>query len=803
MKLMDWIERKPLRVGFGQAGGGNTAFSIERDASTVSLVTQSGIGTDIPPANGFDAGLMSASDKTKLDGLSNTTVAVDPSNFESRAQVVATSVDPGVLFIRTAGYSQRGDGGSALYVRVDTEPTHNMKIQSADGAHWEFIPENGVVNEKQAGGVGDGIADDTKAIQAAIDFAIYERPPFNSAQPVDVLILGPRCLISDTIHIGYGETIHGCNVRGIGRKRRGEIIYVGTALVATFTDRPIVNFQGIRGGILRDIWLEGALDFSGFDPTSFDTSLETTWDALGGNGRYNPYAAITIDAFSGNRPVASYPDANYPAFLGPQTQYNKTFSSDILIDNVGGRRVNTAVVVQPSDFDANGDFVKIVNCNFEDCKYGISVGNGQSRNVEVRNLIGANMFVTLTNNAHGRRIGRFGGPIANVSLGGFIGRVFRFGSTTQLGTTLFSTLYVEGLDRIGDFTGDTASEGCLTFESCLFSFMHNTTRGVPASIMGESNSSSFLFRGCRFVNAPSVYSFKLPRVYMEQCSSSVLERIGGTVPLHEAFAHNATSGGMVLDPLNLRPQQIRFSRANLETGAMGDDLGPDEGFYQTTNRSSGIPLAIWEFSRVSEQYSEPSRKRINYFERTRGAHFSSVVLEGRTLTLVFNTLTDHEAMRLGVLPGDVIRDRTTGMIFFIRSRIADTVIAEAQNNYRDDGTGAFITIEPFDPNSGGLQFINSRYYTTSFLTLGDFQLGSNVATNAARNDGFATFLNADIAVGDYLFADQDPDRVFSAGEAEVTAIDTAANTITFAGNARNSASRKQLTQWIRQAPPNS
>ena len=677
-----------------------------------------------------------------------------------------------------------------------------MKIQSADGAHWEFIPENGVINEKQAGGVGDGIADDTQAIQAAIDFAIYERPPFNSAQPVDVLILGPRCLITDTIHIGYGETIHGCNVRGIGRKRRGEIIYVGTALISAFTDRPIVNFQGIRGGILRDIWLEGALDYSGFNPHGYEATLESTWDTLGGGGRYNPYAAITIDAFSGNRPVASYPDANYPAFLGSQAQYNKTFSSDILIDNVGVRRVNTAVAVQPSDFDSNGDFVKIVNCNFEDCKYGISIGNGQSRNVEIRNLVGANMFVTFTNNAHGRQIGRFGGPIVNVSLGGIIGRIFRFGSTTQLGTTLFTTLYVEGLDRIGDFTGDTASEGNLTFDSCLFSFRHNDLRGVPASVMGQSNSSSFVFKGCRFVNAPSVYSFKLPRVYMEQCSSSVSNRTGGPVPLYEAFAHNATSGGVIFDPLNLRPQQIRFSRADLVTGAMGDDLGPDEVFYQTTTRDSCIPLAIWEYSRLSERYALPSRKRFNYYERTRGVHFSSVDLAGKTLTLVFNSLTDNEAMRLGALPGDIIRDKTTGMVFFIRSRVADTVIAEAQNNYRDDGTGTFVTLEPFDPNSGGLQFLNSRYYTPSFLTLGDFQLGSNVATNAARNDGFANYLNTDVAIGDYLFADQDPDRVMSNGEAEVVAIDTAAKTITFAGNARNTVSRKQLDQWIRQAPPN-
>ena len=259
----------------------------------------------------------------------------------------------------------------------------------------------------------------------------------------------------------------------------------------------------------------------------------------------------------------------------------------------------------------------------------------------------------------------------------------------------------------------------------------------------------------------------------------------------------------MLDPLNLRPQQVRFSRADLDTGTLNDDIGPDEAFFQDTGRDTCIPLAVWEFSRQSERYSLPTRKRLNYYERSRGVHFSSVDLSGKTLTLEFNSLSDHEAMRLGVLPGDVVRDKTTGMIFFIRSRVGTTVIAEAQNNYRDDGTGAFVTLETFDPLSGGLQFINSRMYTPSYLTLADFTDGSNVATSAASNDGFSAYLDTDVQVGDYLFVDQDADRVMANGESEVVAIDTANDTITFAGNARATVARKQLSQWIRQAPPNS
>lgn len=184
-------------------------------------------------------------------------------------------------------------------------------------------------------------------------------------------------------------------------------------------------------------------------------------------------------------------------------------------------------------------------------------------------------------------------------------------------------------------------------------------------------------------------------------------------------------------------------------------------------------------------------------------HFSSVSLSDRTLTLVFNSLADERAMRLGVEPGDVIRDVNTGMVFFIRSRTGTTVTAEAQNNYISDGAGGFNTIEPFVTTSGNLEFICTRYFAPSFTTLADFSAGSNTATAVGRFDGSASHLDADIEVGDFFFADQDPSFIFANGEGKVTAIDTSARTITFAGNARNGAVAKEMPLWIRTPPPNS
>lgn len=533
MKLTEWLAREPARVGFGRRGGG-----------TFSDPEFGGQETLPPPPS-----------------------PVSPPDFESRAAVQTSDVDIEVGFVRTAGYLLANDGGGGLYARVQTEPGHNLKIQSADGAFWELVAEGAIVTEKQAGGVGDGVADDTQAIQSAIDYALYNAQSSSSAQPVEVVIIGPLCRTTDTIHMGYGETFHGVIVRGTGMKRRAESTNVGTAIIADFTDRPIINIQGARISELSDIWLEGAIPqpsgfFDGLNPT-----VESNWDALGGNGRYNPYAAISIDGYGGTRPAQSYPDATYPTFLQPIAQYGKVTSSDVLISRVGVRHVNTAIAVQPADVDSNGDFVKVRDCNLDNSKYGISVGNSQSRNVELRNITSARLFVFMTNTVHGRQVGRFGGPIENCSIGGFLGSIFQFNGTAFLGTPVFNNFYAESMFRLGDFTSNSSGEGTLTFESCQFVFQHSDTNGVPANVLGGLNDTELVFRGCIFSRVPSVYSFMSRGIQFHDCRSSADTRTGGTIDRYLAFAHNGTSGGMILDPLRQRPQGLRFTQFDLETGS--------------------------------------------------------------------------------------------------------------------------------------------------------------------------------------------------------------------------------------------
>lgn len=57
--------------------------------------------------------------------------------FSTVADVQNSHIPPVLESIRTEGYNSPGDGGEALYVRVENEPDHWGKVQSADGQWWE------------------------------------------------------------------------------------------------------------------------------------------------------------------------------------------------------------------------------------------------------------------------------------------------------------------------------------------------------------------------------------------------------------------------------------------------------------------------------------------------------------------------------------------------------------------------------------------------------------------------------------------------------------------------------------------
>lgn len=251
----------------------------------------------------------------------------------------------------------------------------------------------------------------------------------------------------------------------------------------------------------------------------------------------------------------------------------------------------------------------------------------------------------------------------------------------------------------------------------------------------------------------------------------------------------------------LRGQRIKFKQVNVDTRAVGSSVFCEEG-YKTTSRTHCIPNYPWEVQASLESVSDAIRTPRQVSTQSKPG-LTSCALSGRTLTFQFPARTDWQFMLWGPDCGDVIYDGVTGMVFFVRSRTGTTVIAEAQNNYKSDGLGGYTTVTPFSPTSGNFYFWNSRLYTPPYYLRGDVTSGSAVITNCARDDGYAAWYDAQVAVDDYLWVTESQDRVMGGGTGlRVSARDQSAGTITMAGNFSRTEARRRLSLFVRKPPAN-
>jgi len=690
--------------------------------------------------------------------------------------------------------------------------TGRLSVKSVGGVEHDLLP---VEDVRKWGAVGDGVIDDTAAIQAAIDYAIYSSLSA-SADAIGYRVKLPAGTYktTDTIHIGYGTTTYrSVVIEGDGYNFRGDEQMCGTYIVPTFSDRPAFNFQGARGSVIRNLSIIGQLQtyivaqeffeavplLDDTDPANWhDPSLAATQDA-----RYAPYAGIAIDAYAGVRPATSYPDVVYPAFMGAVAQYNKLFSSDVLIENVYIQGFTVAVVNQPCDADGNGDFTSIHDCYFERCKWGVSIGNTQSRNVSVQCLQASRMYAVFTNRTHGKQQGKFAGAIIDLSIWSVI-NIIDFGSFYAQPIS-FINLYAESLWKIGNYESTSTNEHSFIFQTCEFSFAAQTdVRGVPAYVLAGSGqqTANIRFNGCYFHNYPSVVVFIHGSTIFDGC---YFRTDSARTATYEKFSHNVLSGGVVI-PVNQKMRshrQLKHVYYDLDTGVK-TVLPIVTGEVQSlATRNICTSLYANQIVAGSDQ-STPAitMPAIGSNSQTK-ASLASISLVDKTLTFSFSSRTDVTFYYNGPLPGDVIWDSDSGSVFFVRSRTDVTVIAELQNNYKSDGAGGFDPVTPFSTSVGTFYFVNSRFYTPQYYLRGDMTSGSAIIANCARDDDFAAWYDAQIAVNDYVYVNVRSDNWKSSSTSLVSARDQAAGTITLSNSAgMRTATRKRLELFIRQPPAN-
>lgn len=660
-------------------------------------------------------------------------------------------------------------------------------------------------------------ADWTNGVITGTDSTVGLQLSFDS-----IILGGAKCDVkvdgayktTDALHAGYGNaTFQSIMINGAGYMYRGQGQFSGTAILCTKTDRPGVNFQGARGSKIKGVFVGGYLQKwiiannltqGGF---TVDDLNPANWDdpALGGaalDGRYTVVAGITIDAYSGPQPLVHYPAVNYPAYLGVIAQYNKAFSSDVDIEDCMISGFTAAVAVQPSDADGNGDFTSLRRVAIEYCKWGISVGNTQSRNVDLDQVKMLVSFCGLTNNKHGKQQGKFGGTIKDLTCA-FLTNVFDLGGTSIGGPLKFTNAYCEGLWMIGKSGSPSAVEQSISFEQSQFNFdMHIDARGYPAYLMelNGSGTCDVRFDGCMFNSFKSIAGFKGSGYRFDGCLSQPSSP--RTQP-YEKLAHNVTVGGFMFNQIGritFQPRRFRARTAfiyNVDTGVPSNGGWTDN--YFDTDRARCIPF--WAEKIVPRndpgfrQMSLPPKSGVGNAK----AGFAALTLVGSTLTITFAPgRGEYLFNQQGPLPGDVLWDDQTGSVFFVRSRVADVVIAELQNNYKIVG-GVVTPLAAISTVVGNLYFRVGRMYTPPFFMRGDTTAGNAVIANVARDDGFAAWFDAEIAIGDYLSIDEEADRFVNAtNDTLIAGRSQAVPSITLAGaSMRATQVRRRIDYLIR------
>lgn len=660
---------------------------------------------------------------------------------------------------------------------------------------FDFIP----VAEHAAIKAGTSVYDCRADIQAAIDFSIFQGGK-------DEVIIPPGIFnCNGPIHMGYGTDYCSITLRGAGSRFRGESGFNGTSFNFLHNNAPGVVIQGTRAPKIIGLTIKGK-NFDWIETNELGKVQCTQNDLdpllwidpalpVNSNSRFTPYAGVAIDPYSGPRPSVSYPDVVYPAFVGTSVpQYNKAFSSNVFLDDVEiiGWVVNVAQ--QPCDADGNADYTKLHRCFLGQALYNFSAGNGQSRLIHFLDctVVGSHTGVVTTK--HGRQNGKPIMLFTSCDFGSMI-QWLDIPNTNAGAGPQFVNCYAEATYRIGNVGVGAIGNGPTSFTHCEFSFHLQARLGRPTYIFEANGVVPIKFDSCGFATGDnSLGHFAFKGQNSKQYSFVNCVVICDATQLYEKFAMNATAGITVSKmggDFETFVVQMGY-RWDLNTGASTSPY--IVGDLNDGRRPYGLPYAT---NRALAEYAagDPGvAVRPKTFQYVRsGAALTTV---GREVT--FDTAyPDWAIIQRGFGVGDVVWDAQSGATFYVRARTGSVITLKAVTGY--NGSGALITPVPA---VGEFYVINSRVYSPGWALRGSLTSGSTVVTNVHRGDGVSTWLTTELAIGDQLYSSPHAENFINETAAAITAIDQAAQTITFASGLNFTDARARLPLLIRSEAPN-
>jgi hypothetical protein len=301
------------------------------------------------------------------------------------------------------------------------------------------------VNVKDWGATGDGVTDDTLALNTAFIYA--------SNNGESVYIPAGNYIITDTLEATpHGSTFQTCHIEGAGQgneltEPNGITVINATAL----TDRPAINIFRARFAYIGHMLVLGGGKNIEVDMDYWDYRYDSAWVNAGDRDSKNsPLCGVCVDAGVGATP----PDGGYPSMVYSGGGGTLGFH----LDHISVRRFVVGIMHNPGNA-AQGDTWLITHPNITSTKVAIAAGQSQSR---AGTVIGGLLWYCRTCYS-GTEYGRDGGAAPQFLSTQFVVSFEMFSNAGGVSNINLSGCRAEEVHRIGSNTGGDAVGHPATF----------------------------------------------------------------------------------------------------------------------------------------------------------------------------------------------------------------------------------------------------------------------------------------------------------------------------------------------------